>query len=119
MNGADSKIAAVLEVLERQRAAGLHTGAVVYVSLRGEVVMHEAVGELKTEQVLPWLSAGKPITAVAIAQLWEKELLGLYVSGHPLDRYKEKLSRSPSTIAELKQKTPGITAVAAGKLISR
>ena len=108
MNGADSKIAAVLEVLERQRAAGLHTGAVVYVSLRGEVVMHEAVGELKTEQVLPWLSAGKPITAVAIAQLWEKELLELddAVSRHIPDFAKRGKERI--TIRHLLTHTAGI-----------
>jgi len=35
----------------------------------------EAVGELNNDAILPWLSAGKPIAAVAIAQLWEKGLL--------------------------------------------
>jgi DNA polymerase-3 subunit alpha len=49
--------------------------------------------------------------------LWEKELLGLYVSGHPLDRFKEKLSRRPMTLTELRAKlTPGMTAVAAGMI---
>jgi DNA polymerase-3 subunit alpha len=47
---------------------------------------------------------------------WEKELLGLYVSGHPLDRFKEKLAKSPMTIAQLKLSTPGVTAVAAGMI---
>ena len=46
---------------------------------------------------------------------WEKELLGLYVSGHPLDRFKEKLDQRPMTLAELKTKmTPGMVVVAAG-----
>ena len=26
--------------------------------------------------------------------LWEKELLGLYVSGHPLDKFKDKLEKN-------------------------
>jgi DNA polymerase-3 subunit alpha len=47
---------------------------------------------------------------------WEKELLGLYVSGHPLDRFKEKLAKSPQTIAQLKTQNPGVTAVAAGMI---
>jgi DNA polymerase-3 subunit alpha len=48
---------------------------------------------------------------------WEKELLGLYVSGHPLDRFREKLSKRPMTIGEMKQKVmPGMTAVAAGMI---
>jgi len=48
---------------------------------------------------------------------WEKELLGLYVSGHPLDQYREKLSKRPMTIQEMKQRVmPGMTAVAAGMI---
>jgi DNA polymerase-3 subunit alpha len=49
---------------------------------------------------------------------WEKELLGLYVSGHPLDRFKDKLAKSPMTLSQLKLKTPGITAIAAGMVES-
>lgn len=48
---------------------------------------------------------------------WEKELLGLYVSGHPLDQYREKLSKRPMTIGQMKQRImPGMTAVAAGMI---
>ncbi|HEY0908099.1 MAG TPA: DNA polymerase III subunit alpha [Candidatus Paceibacterota bacterium] len=35
---------------------------------------------------------------------WEKELLGLYISGHPLDRYKAVLAKSPINIASIKAK---------------
>ncbi len=46
---------------------------------------------------------------------WEKELLGLYVSGHPLDKHKEKLKRRGKTIEELKQELKeGITTVIGG-----
>ena len=49
--------------------------------------------------------------------LWEKELLGLYVSGHPLDKYREKLSRQKTTIKEAKEKFPrGVETVIAGFL---
>jgi DNA polymerase-3 subunit alpha len=34
--------------------------------------------------------------------LWEKELLGIYVSGHPLDAYGEKTAKAGITIAEIK-----------------
>lgn len=48
---------------------------------------------------------------------WEKELLGLYVSGHPLDKFKEKLSKRPMTLGQLRQSAlPGTTAVAAGMI---
>jgi DNA polymerase-3 subunit alpha len=30
--------------------------------------------------------------------IWEKELLGLYISGHPLDKYKEKLEKRDMNI---------------------
>ncbi len=49
--------------------------------------------------------------------VWEKELLGLYVSGHPLDKHKDKLAARPMTIEEMKQKImPGMTVVVAGML---
>ena len=48
---------------------------------------------------------------------WEKELLGLYVSGNPLDQFKDKLDRRPMTIDQLKVRTmPGVTTVAAGMI---
>ena len=34
--------------------------------------------------------------------LWEKELLGLYVSGHPLDKFKNLLEKREVTIAKIK-----------------
>jgi DNA polymerase-3 subunit alpha len=33
---------------------------------------------------------------------WEKELLGLYVSGHPLDQYRERFEKAKQTIAQIK-----------------
>jgi DNA polymerase III subunit alpha len=32
---------------------------------------------------------------------WEKDLLGLFVTGHPLDKFKEHLDRSPFKIADM------------------
>ncbi len=37
---------------------------------------------------------------------WEKELLGFYVSGHPLDMHDEQLKRSGTTIKQLLSQTP-------------
>ena len=34
--------------------------------------------------------------------IWEKELLGLYISGHPLDAYRDKLNALETNIAKLK-----------------
>ena len=34
--------------------------------------------------------------------IWEKELLGLYISGHPLDAYKEKIQKFGTEISKVK-----------------
>lgn len=36
--------------------------------------------------------------------IWEKELLGLYISGHPLDTHADKLKKATTTIAALLKK---------------
>jgi len=47
---------------------------------------------------------------------WEKELLGLYVSGHPLEQYKEKLDKG-LPIATIKKKlASGMTTFIAGHI---
>jgi CubicO group peptidase (beta-lactamase class C family) len=85
--------AAVLDVLERQRQEDLHDGAQVYVSLDGEVLLDDAVGEsrpgrpLRTDDIMLWYSSGKPLTTVAVLQLWEQgrlhldDRIGDYVDG--------------------------------------
>ena len=50
---------------------------------------------------------------------WEKELLGLYISGHPLDRIREKLEKREYTINKIKEvMKPGMTAVVCGMIES-
>ncbi len=46
--------------------------------------------------------------------IWEKELLGLYVSGHPLDDHREKLATIGTTIESVKTLRDGVVAVAGG-----
>lgn len=75
--------AALTDVVERQRADGLHDCAQIYVSLAGETLVDTAVGEsrpgrsLRRDDVMLWYSSGKPLTAVAVLQLWERGLLAL------------------------------------------
>jgi DNA polymerase-3 subunit alpha len=45
---------------------------------------------------------------------WEKELLGVYVSGHPLEKYREELSKRPTIKSVLADGREGIPAVIAG-----
>ena len=73
----------VLELLQRQVSDGWHDCAQVYVSLRGEPLLDAAVGEsrpgraLQTDDVMLWYSSGKPLTTVAVLQLWEQGRLDL------------------------------------------
>lgn len=38
---------------------------------------------------------------------WERELLGLYISGHPLDRFKEHIARTRNTLSGLIKRKKG------------
>ncbi|GMQ95135.1 MAG: DNA polymerase III subunit alpha [Patescibacteria group bacterium] len=49
---------------------------------------------------------------------WEKELLGLYISGHPLDEHKSKLEKRKATIKGIKDATSGTLVVIAGMIES-
>jgi CubicO group peptidase (beta-lactamase class C family) len=72
-----------LEILQRGIADGLHPGAQLYVSRRGEVLADLAFGEarpgvpLRPDSIMRWLSSGKPLLAVAIALLHEEGKLSL------------------------------------------
>ena len=76
-------LAAVTDLLERRRADGWHDGAQCYVSRNGDVLLDATVGEsrpgrrLEVDDLMLLYSAGKPVTVVAILQLWEQGKLGL------------------------------------------
>ncbi len=46
--------------------------------------------------------------------LWEKELLGLYISGHPLDKHAAKLSNAKNSIKHAKENLKNVETVIAG-----
>ena len=64
-------------VLEAGRADGLHHGAQLFVSHRGETICDAATGEVRpgepltADHLMLWLSAGKPVTAAAVLTLCE------------------------------------------------
>ncbi len=70
-------------LLEEGRGRGLHLGGQLYVSRDGEPIVDLAFGEarpgvpLRPDHRMLWMSSTKPVTAVAIAQLWERGKLGL------------------------------------------
>ena len=72
-------------------------------------------------------AAATPQTALKLAPtqpatmeqklVWEKELLGLYLSGHPLDKHRPTLEKQKMQLKELKEKFPrGAQTVIAGFL---
>jgi DNA polymerase-3 subunit alpha len=50
--------------------------------------------------------------------LWEKELLGLYISGHPLDKHQAKLQNAKNSIKHAKENLKGVETVIAGYIES-
>ena len=72
-----------LAVLRAGMASGLHIGAQVYVSRAGRTVADFALGDARPgvamtrDALMLWLSASKPLTAVAIGQLWEQGKLDI------------------------------------------
>ena len=73
----------VIKTLENQVSEGLHTGAQLHVSRKGQIVLDVAVGEarpgiqMRNDSILALWSSGKPWTTVAIAQLWESGKLSI------------------------------------------
>ncbi len=71
------------KVIENGIAARLHLGAQLYVSRDGQTVADLAIGEaregipMRPDTLMLWMSSGKPITAIAIAQMWERGKLDL------------------------------------------
>src|ERR1043165_2293041 len=73
----------VFTVLGEGLREGLHLGAQLYISHHGEVGADFALGEsasgisMNPGTLMLWLSSGKPLTAAAIAQQFEKGNLDL------------------------------------------
>ena len=93
---------------------GLHLGGQLYVSLRGEVVGDASFGEirpgepLERDHLMLWLSATKPITAVAVARLWEQGRLEL---DDPVAKHVPEFGqrgKEPITLRHLLTHTGGI-----------
>lgn len=78
-----TRLPRTLQVLEEGRAARLHLGAQLVVWHRGAPAESLAFGErrpgepMTDDTLMLWLSAGKPLTVVAVAQQWERGRLDL------------------------------------------
>ncbi len=77
-------------------------------SLFGGMTNKETIPDLKLKP--------SPPASIFDKLNWEKELLGLYLSGHPLDKFKEKLEKKENTIKYIKGLSNG-TAVVVGGIV--
>lgn len=83
MTSSHERLPKAVAAIQGGIAAGLHLGAQLYVSKGQEVIADLAIGEarlgvpMRTDSVMLWLSSSKPVTAVAIGQLWEQGRLDL------------------------------------------
>lgn len=83
MESVDVALPKTEKVIRAGFERGLHTGLQLYVSCGGEVIADAGIGEsspgvpMTPRSISMWLSAGKPLTAVAILQLVEHGLLDL------------------------------------------
>ena len=107
---------AIQEGISRQ----LHTGCQLYVSHAGSVVVDCGIGQsfpgqpMTADTINPWLSAGKPLTAAAILQQWERNRLGL---DDPVSKFLPQFSvggKERVTIRHLLTHTGGFRNVETG-----
>lgn len=98
----------------------LHTGVQIYVSHQGAVIADTGVGEARPgipmtgNTINLWLSAGKPLTAMAIARLWEQGKLDL---DDRVTKYIPEfgtLGKEPITLLHLLNHTAGFRPVDTG-----
>lgn len=97
---------------------GQHIGAQLYVSLDARPIADLALGQsrpgvpMRTDTLVPWRSAGKPLTAVGIAQLWQQGQLDL---DERVSRFIPEFAvrgKEPITLRHLLTHTGGFRGVA-------
>ncbi len=113
-----SQCPGTVRVIEEGIANGLHAGVQLFVSVGGETVADLGIGELSpgrpmtNDAITLWMSSGKPVAAIAIAQLWEAGRLGL---DNPVAEHVPEFARNGKdkiTIRHLLTHTGGFRAVA-------
>ncbi len=87
-------------------------------------VMKEGQGDslfglMNDQSSVPTLKLREAPPASAAERLaWEKELLGLYITGHPLDPYRNKFEQNHNTIKKAKEARDGAIVVVGGLIES-
>lgn len=113
-------LARTCDWIEHGRRSGWHLGVQLYVSLARQVVVDVGLGEaapgvpLTADALLPWLSAGKPLTALVLLQSLERGLLAL---DDPVVRFLPEFARHGKdslTLRHLLTHTAGLSPIPPG-----
>lgn len=67
----------LLSILRTGIDEGLHSAAQAYLSVNGKTLLDDCTGNVGPDSLMLWMSAGKPIAAIAALQLCAKGLLSL------------------------------------------
>jgi len=97
-------IANTEEAMEYNRAQGSE--------MSGQASLFGMMADQSSVPVLRLKQADKAPQSMCLG--WERELLGLFVSGHPLDDHREKLEKLGTTIESVKALRDGAVAVTGG-----
>ncbi len=120
LDAAQSQLPKTLAVIQNGITRGLHLGVQLFVSCDRQPAIDLAIGEnqqgevLTSDHLLPWLSAGKPITALAVMQLVEAGLLDLDQPVMALIPEFGQQGKESVTTRHLLTHTAGIEAVSLG-----
>ncbi len=120
IHDAELALPRTLSAIRTGMSRGLHHGIQLYVSRDLHPIIDLAVGEnlpgesLTSDHLLPWLSAGKPMTALAVLSLTEQGLWDLDRPVADLIPGFEAGGKGAITTRHLLTHTAGIDAVALG-----
>jgi DNA polymerase-3 subunit alpha len=72
---------------------------------------------MKDKTSIPDLKLKETEPATAEEKLcWEKEMLGLYISGHPLNKFKDKMEKIKTKVNDVKKMPDNMTVITAGMI---
>ena len=86
------------------------------VGRNGNANQDSIFGIMEDSSSIPELTLNKQSSEVNKKDIlaWERELLGLYVSGHPLDDFRDKFTKKENTISYSKKLSNGVDTMIGG-----
>ncbi len=97
------KAGALDELEERNKLVANLENLLLFIKNKSKKIQTPQMGLFGDQSEQSQLALKEPEEKMSKSQMlaWEKELIGLYLSGHPLDQYKEKLEKQTQKIKNL------------------